>query len=278
MTAATLDARPATAAARPAHLTFAHVVRSERIKFFSVRSTAWSLAITFLVMVGFAAILATAAVSAAEDPELGMVFSGTDVATGGYLFASMVVAVLGVLIVSAEYSTGMIRSTFAAVPRRLPALAAKAIVLAVTTFVVGVLGVLVSYVVTLPILVPHDLQADLGSLETWRIFLGAGLYLAAIALLAFGLGALIRHSAGAITAALGVILLIPMLLAILGGWLTWVTNVSPYLPTSAGERLMVTDAAVVDGTLAPWVGFGVLVGYVVVVNAVAAVLVRRRDA
>lgn len=278
MTAATLDARPAQAAVRPPHLTFPHVVRSERIKFFSVRSTAWSLAITFVVMVGFAVILATAAVNAADNPELGMAFSGTDVATGGYLFASMVVAVLGVLIISAEYSTGMIRSTFAAVPRRIPALAAKAIVLAVTTFVVGVLGVLASYLATLPVLAPHDLQADLGSLETWRIFLGTGLYLAAIALLAFGLGALVRHSAGAITAALGVILLLPMLLAILGGWLTWVTNVSPYLPTAAGERLMVPDAAVVDGTLAPWVGFGVLIGYVVVVNALAAVLVRRRDA
>lgn len=284
MTSTDAVGTPIRAAVDPLHVTFARVVRSEWIKFITVRSTVWTLSITLLVMVGLS--LLVAATASAEAGPGGGGPSGAEVATAGYLFAQMVVAVLGALVITGEYSTGMIRSTLTAVPTRLPVLAGKAVVLALATFVVGVSGALIAAIVTRPVLTAGE-PADLGSVQAWRMLLGTGLYLAGIALLAFGLGVLIRHSAGAITSILGVILLLPLLVNILGGALTWVAEAGPYLPADAGARILAPEpeaealaAAEAAGVtlLGPWQGYGILLVYVAVTLVAGAALLRRRDA
>ncbi|ACQ79312.1 putative integral membrane transport protein [Beutenbergia cavernae DSM 12333] len=268
-------------------VSFPHVMKSEWIKFFTLRSTYWTLGLTVVGMVLFALMMASGASFIAESSE-GADLSGfgVTVATFGYLAGQITVAVLGALIITGEYTTGMIRSTMTAVPKRLPALFAKGVVLAIVTFVTASVGVFASYLVTLPILSQYDMQADLGDSETWRVFLGAGLYVMAIALLAFGIGALLRNSAGAIAAVLGIVLLIPIVVSIASMNLEWVANLAPYLPSAAGERIMAIDGGMsaIEGEppggeppLTPWQGIGLLGAYVAAIFAAACVLLRRRD-
>lgn len=280
----TLTQTPGTHAGAPdrplSHLTFRGVVVSEWIKFRSVRSTVWTIALTLVMMVGLSLLVAFGSTSSGAQTT-GV--TGSMIVTIGYGFAEITLAVLGVLAITGEYSTGMIRSTLAAVPKRLPALWAKVLVLTVATAITSAVGVGISYLVTSPILSSHELTVDLGDPTTRRVLLGAVLFLVGIALLAFALGALVRHSAAGIAAALGVILLLPILVGIIGNWVGWVADIQPYLPTSAGERIMSTssDATSASGDvtqLSPWQGLGLMYGYVVVVGAAAAVLLRRRDA
>jgi ABC-2 type transport system permease protein len=260
-------------------VTFPRVLRSEWIKLWSLRSTYWSVVAAVLVMVMIAVVMALATVvgtdGAGDAP-------GGEAAIGlGYTFAQVVVAVLGALMITGEYSTGMIRSSLAAAPRRTPVLAAKAVLIAAVGFVLGVLGVALSYLVTYPVLGGQDV-ADLADPDVQRIFWGTGLYLAAVGLLGLGVGALLRHTAGAITFVLGVLLLLSTIWQLLMMTSDWFTKSYPYLPSAAGERIAapeVADAvAEAPQALAPWTGYGVFMVYVVVVLGLAAVLLRRRDA
>ncbi len=274
------------------HLGFGGVIASEWIKFRTVRSTVWTLAITLVVMVGLSLLVAFGVTNAMDSSHLNPAdagLAGSEIVTLGYSFAQMTIAVLGVLSITGEYSTGMIRSTFAAVPRRLPALWAKALVLAVSTAVVSAVGIGLSYLVTEPMLSSHGLAVDLGDSTTQRVLIGCVLYLVAIALLGFALGAVLRHSAASIATVLGVTLLLPILVLVIGNWVSWVRDLGPYMPTTAGERIMSTSTAVQAGPpgsgsaagptpLAPWTGLGLLAGYVVAVLTLAAVMLRRRDA
>jgi ABC-2 type transport system permease protein len=279
MTTLTADTRRAGAAHRPSRgderLTFGRVVASEWVKFRTLRSTVWTLAVTVALMVGVAALAAWGMTQGSESAPPGM---GVIAVTAGTNIAQLSVAVLGVLIITGEYTTGMVRSTFAAVPTRLPALAAKAIVLGVTVLVVGAVSTALSYLVTLPFVGGTAMEIDLGDSGTLRALAGAALYLTAIALLAFAFGALIRHSAGALAAVLGLLLVIEGVFALIP--LRFFEVVSPYLPSSAGSRVMMPEGFVFadPDALGPWEGYGVMLGWVVVVAAVAAVLLRRRDA
>ncbi|UFU02335.1 ABC transporter permease [Ruania suaedae] len=269
-----------------AHVSFGRVLRSEWIKFTSLRSTAWTMSITVLVMVGFALLSVWGITQILSNPEMAAGPGGEPLVPGenesafmatmiasSYVMAQIVVAVWGVLVVSGEYSTGQIRSTLAAVPKRLPVLAAKGVLVALTSFVVGTLGTVLSVLAVTPMLNSNDLALDLGDSETLRILLGAPLYLAAIALLALGFGSLLRHSAGGIASVLGLLIVLPALSAIP---LDWVGDIAPYFPGAAGERIVAENNP--DAVLGPWQGFGVLGIYVAVILAAAAVLLRRRDA
>ncbi|NMR19828.1 ABC transporter permease [Cellulomonas fimi] len=260
-------------------LTFGRVVASEWIKFRSLRSTVWTLGITFVLMVGSSLLMAAGTVG--TDGGIGL--PGASIITFGYYFGQLAMAVLAVLVISGEYGTGMIRSTFAAVPTRLPALAAKAIVLAVTAFVVSMVSILVSWLVTYRMLEPLGLAADLTDPETIRVVLGAGLYITAIALFAFALGALLRHTAAALATVFGLLLVVETVFMALPQ--AFFRNVSPFLPGTAGQRVMLpeevlemTDPGAIGPVLGPWEGYAVLVAWVVVLLATAAVLLRRRDA
>ncbi len=271
-----------TTTQRPAHrgnlaaapVTFPRVLHSEWVKLWSLRSTYWTVLATLAAMVLIAVLLG---VAATMDEQLdGQLAIGM-----GYSFAQVVLATLGVLTVTGEYTTGMIRSTLAAVPTRLPVLAAKAVLVAGLGFVLGLVGVALSYLVSYPLL-GADGAADLSDPQVQRIFWGSGLYLAGVGLLGIGLGTLIRHTAGAVTLALGVLLLLSTVWQLLMMTSDWFTRAYPYLPSTAGERIATPEVAraITEGpqVLTPWVGFGVFMGYVTAILLVAGILLKRRDA
>lgn len=273
-------AAPAThRAAAAAHVSFPRVLRSEWIKLWSLRSTYWNVGVTLVAMVAIALLMASAVAATEQTP--GVVGpTGEMVISLGYSFGQIVVAVLGAMMITGEYSTGQIRSSLIAVPTRLPVLAAKSILITVVGFVLGVLGTVLSYVVTAPII--GEVAADLSDPETQRVLWGTGLYLAAVGLLGLGVGALVRHTAGAITLVLGVLLFLPTIVQLLMVWQDWFTNVYPYLPSTAGERIAVPSEGMgVPGTpelLDPWTGFAVLMAYVAVALVAAGARLRRADA
>lgn len=275
---------PATPARRgpTSGVTFGRIVASEWIKFRSVRSTLWTLPVTALVMVGLAVLQAWGAVTVGGDaPEVGG--SAPTIVTGGWFLAQMVVAVLAILTITGEYSTGQIRSSVTAVPRRVPILAAKALVLFVAVAVVSTVAVALSWLASLPFLNQLGVSVDLSNPDQLRVLLGTPLYLATIALFAFAVGALLRHSAGALAIVLALLLVVENVFALLP--FRFFEVVSPFLPSTSGGRILLDsgtlefmDAGSTGAHLTAWQGYGVLVAWVVVLLTAAAVLLRRRDA
>ncbi|MPV38098.1 ABC transporter permease subunit [Georgenia subflava] len=264
-----------------ARLTFGGVLRGEWIKLLSLRSTWWTLGITVVIMTLFALLQATSVQFLMDQPEMaGMeefTMHGAEVVTAGYQFGMVTIAVLGALLMTGEYSTGMIRSTFAAVPARLPVLAAKAIALTVVTIAVAVVSLALSYLVSMPILSGYDLVPALDDPDTWQVFGGMVFFLVMVALLSLGLGAVLRHTAGTITAVLGLLLLLPIALQFIS--LDWVQDVLTYLPLSAATAfLAVNPAFSMSGELTPWQGAGIVAAYTVVALVAGAISLRRRDA
>ena len=280
-------AAPSSVDIRP--VSFGRVLRAEWIKFWSLRSTYWAIGATLLAMVLVSLLMAVAARAVANNSENieveGIGLDGLMVIGVGYSMAQLVIAVLGVLMITGEYSTGMIRSSFAAVPSRIPVLAGKAILIALVSFVTGVVGVTLSYLLTMPMLANAGGAADLGDPDTLRMFWGTGLYLAAVGLFGLAVGGLLRHSAGAIATVVGVLLLLPSIFQLAMNALDWLRDLYPYLPTTAGERIVAIDSEAMDMSmmgfpplLDPWAGLGVFAIYIVVAFVAAALLMRRRDA
>jgi ABC-2 type transport system permease protein len=265
-------------------VTFSRVVTAEWIKLRSLRSTRWTLALTVLGMVGFS--LLSAIVMAGEVPQIGAGDSGynlRDMLLGSVFIGQAVIAVLGVLSITGEYSTGMIRSSLTAVPRRHPVLAAKALVLSCALAVVTIASTALSVLVTLPFLYRIGITVDLADGETLRILFGIPLYLVAIGLFALALGALMRNTAAAITTVLALLIVVENVLRQIPLRFFWV--VSPYLPSTAGIRITFDDSTLAgvgqDAAathLGAWQGYSVLVLWVMVLLTAATVLLRRRDA
>ena len=189
-------------------------------------------------------------------------------------FGQLVVAVLGVLAISGEYSTGMIRSSITATPKRLPMLAAKALVIFVCTFIVGLVSTVGSYLVALPILAGKGISAGLTDPDLLLPLLGGALYLALVAVFALGVGAILRSSAGGIAAALGIVLLLPIVLSMIPA--EWVADLVPYLLSNAGLAIFGLDLG--SEGFEVWQNILIVLGWVAVSLAGAAVLLKRRDA
>ncbi|WP_263731755.1 ABC transporter permease subunit [Cellulomonas sp. SG140] len=265
-----------------------HVLRSEWLKFWTVRSTYWTLALTAVVFIGLVTLVSFGLRSSNVT---GDQLSGTQMAllplNAGAQLALIPLAVLGVLTVTSEYSTGMIRASLTAVPTRLPVLWAKAVVVAVVTLVLTLVTVLTSAALASAILHSKGGSLDAGDPQVQRIVLGTALYLATTTLFAFALGALLRHSAAALGVVLTLLLVIENAINVLAQvvW-KWLQHVTPFLPASAGSRLTMTeqqitatnDANLYHVHLTAWQGYGVLVVWVVVILAFAAVRLRSRDA
>jgi ABC-2 type transport system permease protein len=264
-----------------ARLTFAGVMRGEWIKLLSLRSTWWVLAIAVVLMTLFALGQAMSLGLLAEDPETRPVLDiihGAEIISGGYPLGTVTIAVLGALLITGEYSTGMIRSTFAAVPTRLPVLAAKGLALTAVAGVVAVLSVSLSWLVTWSFLDDYGLVPALGDAQTWQVFAGVTYFLIASALFALGLGTLLRSTAAAVTVALTVLLLLPGILSFIT--LEWVETIVAYLPMPAAAAFVtVSSSTLTDSSdLAPWTGILVVGAYAVLPLLAAAVMLRRRDA
>ena len=278
MSAATQPASPHApgVADRSLGVTQWRVARSEWTKLWSLRSTRWALLISVIAMAGLGILIS--AVQMAHwthmRPHERATFNPVDVSLGGWHLAQLAVGVLGVLFITGEYSTGQIRSTFAAVPRRLPVLWAKAGVYAVVTFVLMLAASFVAFLVAQPILRQHHVETTLSSPHVLRAVIGAALFLTVTGLFGLSLGALVRNTAGGIATFAGLMFVLPGLTAILPN--SWGNSIDPYLPLSAGTDIMSTQPDV--HALAPWTGFLLFTGYAIAALLLSAALLLRRDA
>ncbi len=261
------------------HLTFPRVVRSEWIKFRTLRSTFWSYAIVLVLGVGLTALVAFSFPESqvSRMPEAAKAGFVSSTALFGVYFGQLIVAVLGVLAISGEYSTGMIRSSFAAVPRRTPIFVAKSIVLFVSSFVVGIVTTLAGYAIAGPVLSGKGFPVDITQSDTVWAILGAGAYLGLVSVFALGLGTLLRSAAGGIAAALGVVFLLPIIVTILHSLLStvdWLGDVPKYLISNAGQAM----AGGGGTTFEPWQNVLVVVVWTAVSFVAGAIIMKRRDA
>lgn len=253
---------------------FAGIVRSEARKLGTVRSTAWAL----LAVVAFTVI--TAALLGALLPghlsvHQKAAIDSVRVSLGGLHLSQVAAGLLGVLAVTGEYSSGMIRATLAAVPQRRLLLTAKALVTAAAVAVTGTAACLAAYLVFQAFLPAGDaLRTTLAGPGVLRAVLGAGLYLTVLALLGFGLGAVLRSSAGAVAVLFGALFVPSLLAALLPS--SWQDTIGPYLPMNAGDTLYTVRPEA--HMLGPWAGFGVFCLYATAALAAGFALIGRRDA
>lgn len=263
-------------ASAPKKVTQARVVLSEWTKLRSLRSTGFSLLAAVVFVLGLSVLVTSVTVAhwPPHDAREAAGFDPTSRSLAGVFLAQLAVGVLGVLLVTGEYATGMIRATLAAVPSRLPVLWAKAIVFAVVTLVVTVPTALGAFLIGQSILKSKDLQAGLGDPGVLRAVLGAALYLTVVGLLGLGLGALLRNTAGAISALFGLLLVLPIIVRFLPS--SWSDPIDKYLPSTVGEGVMHVHTD--PSALGPWAGFGLFCGYAAVVLVLAALRLQRRDA
>ncbi|MEU3458061.1 ABC transporter permease [Micromonospora sp. NPDC006766] len=267
--------------ARPAYkVTGRRVLRSEWAKLWTVRSTWITLGLGLVAMLAFGSIAAfrykSLTTSGGTRPGSGEFVNASAVTLTlfGVRFGQLALGVLGVLVAAGEYSTGMIRSTLAAVPRRLPVLWSKAAVYGVVAFVVGVAGAFGGFLIVNAVVNGTPAHMSLADSGVARSLLGAGLYLSLVGVIGTALGMLMRSVPGAISVLVATLLLVPGLLSLLPT--SWQDNIGPYLPSNAGEALYALQHA--PGTLSAGVGALVLLGWTALALAGAADRLVRKDA
>ncbi len=255
-------------------VTFPRVLTSEWIKVTSLRST-WILMLsTVLVMIGLAALLAFGIVeSLGTENEIPPELVRTVATSGGGGFAQLIIASFGAVFVAGEYGTGMIRSTMTAVPNRWSPLVAKAIVLGIISFLVGVVSSLIAFFVAQPILGTKDLDFSISTEGVLGSILGLGLYLAIVSLLGMSIGALLRSSPGAIVTTIGILFVLPIVISLIP--LDLFADLYPYLPDQAGYQLTMIDTSADE--LNQWQGGLVAFAWALAAHIAALILVRVRD-
>jgi ABC-2 type transport system permease protein len=254
------------------------VIRSEWAKLWSLRST-WitlTLGLLFLLAFGTIAVLRYKSISTSGQPMDPDFADATtlSLALFGVPFSLIALGVLGVLTASGEYSSGMIRSTLAAVPRRLPVLWSKASVYGVLAFVIGVVGAVVAFLIGSGVLSGTAVAMTITDHGVVRSLLGVGVYLGLVGVIGVALGTLLRSTAGGISALVGTFLLVPGLMSLLPK--SWRANLTPYLPSNAGESIFSLHH--MAGTLSAGAGLLVLLGWTVLALGGAAYRLTRSDA
>jgi ABC-type transport system involved in multi-copper enzyme maturation permease subunit len=256
--------------------TFGDALRSEWTKLRSVRSTFWALAITVALGIGLGAAISAAAAHgyAKSSVSAKLSWDPTSLSLDGIGVATLAIAVLGVLCISSEYSSGMIRTSLIAVPKRGRVLAAKALVFAAVTFVVGEVTSFAAFFIGQSLISDHAPDATLGDPGVARAVIGAGLALTALAVLSVAVGALLRHPAAGISCMVAILFVLPAIAQALPD--SWRNPVLEYWPTNAGGQI--SNVHIAPHSLQPWPGFGVMCLFVAVVYAIAWMLLDRRDA
>jgi ABC-2 type transport system permease protein len=275
------EARVPPAAPAGRRVSFGSLLAAEWTKIRSVRSTMWTLVLFVVITVGLTALLSwlvssswTGPHAAARDATVlndpvGFILGA------GLNLGQLTLCVLGVLVISSEYSTGVIRASLLAVPKRLPMLAAKAVVLAALLFVVAEIVCFASFFLGSAILHSH-VAVSLGERNVTRAVVGAGLSLTVLGLFSLGIGGIIRHTAGAITTTIGIVFVLPILGGLLPG--SWGAHVNGYLPEQAGSLVAQQHPPAGGNVLSAWEGFGVFCIWAALALAVCAFVLRRRDA
>lgn len=253
------------------------VLRSEWTKFRSLRSTMWTLLTALVLMIGIGALFS--AVNASQyhtfSPAQMASFDPISVSLAGTTFAVIAFGVLGVLTMSGEYGTGMIRSSLTVVPRRLPVLWAKLGVFAGVVLAASAAASFAAFWIGQALLSSHHLGVSITSPDALRSVIGAALYITVSGLIGVTLGALFRNTAAGIATFTGVFFVLPPLASLLPSSIG--DHLTKYLPSNAGSAIFGgTDG--VSNALSPWTGIAVLCGYAVILIAAAAWRLRHSDA
>lgn len=284
-------------AATGQNLSIGGIIHSEWIKLRSIRSTWWIYAAIVAITVGVGAQMSSSTSFAWFDGEVaqtGQQYAGVNVINLSTDINVLIVGVLGVVVIAGEYSSGMIRSTLTAVPRRVPALLAKALVFAVVTFLIGAMAVAVTIPISIPLLAGNGIDIRLDDPHYWRAMIGSVGYLVMVGLMAFAIGAFLRNIASGIATALGLVFVVPLGLGLVAGGAAsqvWLHNLVALLPFNLGRALtshpgyaeFVAPGSPLNRAeglwvLEPWQGALGLVVWVVVLFSVAIVTLKRRDA
>jgi ABC-type transport system involved in multi-copper enzyme maturation permease subunit len=256
---------------------FFDLVRSEWTKIRTVRSTMWTIGVTIVLGIGIGALVTALTRAHWSSMNLGSRLSFDAPATSliGMFFAQFAIGVLGVLVISAEYSTGTIRATFSAAPNRSRVFAAKIVVFGVLSFIVAELTSFVAFFLGQFLLSAPATHATLSSPGAFRAVFGGGLFVCVLGLMAMGLGTIIRHTAGAISAFVAILLVVPIITQALPNQLS--LDVRKFMPDRIGVDILTTRGANFD-TFSPWVGLMILCIYAVVLLVIGASMLERRDA
>ena len=287
---------PARSSAGSRGVTFGGVLRSEWIKLWSLTSTRILLGLTLVAIVGVGALavlirytfLDEAVRSAREQgqtmtpemleqsfpPDSG--FDLYNLPNAGLQIGILILGSLAVLFMSSEYATGMIRSTMNAVPRRLPAFAAKAIILAVISYLISATAGVATFLIAMPVFQGMGFDLDWSTDGVLYSILTGGLYVAGVALIGLSLGTLLRNSAGGITVLVGIF----FVLSIAAGFMTLIPGefwkyVPQYIPSEAGGRFL--SIGHTDGVIDPWHGGLIFLGYVLLSLIPAMIALKKRD-
>ena len=252
------------------------LMRAEWTKLRTVRSTMWTLGITIVVGIGVSALATGEARAhwATMALPTRLTFDPTRLSLIPLFFCQLAMGVLGVLVMSAEYGTGTVRATFAAAPRRHQVLAAKVAVFGAVALVVSEATAFLSFLVGQAMLTSPARHATLATPSALRAVVGTGLYLCVISLFGLGLATIFRHTAGAISAYVGVLLVLPLIVQALPSSI--VNDVMRFMPSRIGVVLM-TRSAATPNALSAWSGFILLCGYAVAALVAGGLLLRSRD-
>jgi ABC-2 type transport system permease protein len=261
---------------------FGHYMLAEWTKIRSVRSTFWTLIAAIVIVVGFTALITWVTAANWNGPraasrDANAVTDPTSIIFGVAIYlGQLAIAVLGVLVVTTEYSTGVIRASLLAVPRRMTMLAAKITVFALVMFVLAEILAFGSFFVGAAILHSH-VSVSLSDSGVLRATFGAGLYLVTYGLFAMAIGVLLRHTAGAISIAVAVAFVLPIIAGFLPDTSFW-NHLVGYLPVQAGTQILTVHPTGDAVVLSAWQGYGVLCIWVAVLFGIGAYLFNRRDA
>lgn len=249
-------------------------IRSEWIKFSTLRSSWLSLAIALVGTVGVGALASWAIDSRWSHLDAGerLTFSPITQSLTGVYLAQLVIGVLGVLVISGEYSTGMIRATLAASPHRLQVLWSKLAVFVTVDLAAMLLAAFGAFFIGQALL--HSHGTTISAPDALRSVIGVGLYLAVVGVLAVAVGFIVRSTAGGIASVVGLLIVLPAIAHVLPA--SWQRDYVRFLPSNAGGALYTIHPD--PGTLSPWVGFAVMCAWAVAAVVGAAVVLIRRDA
>jgi ABC-type transport system involved in multi-copper enzyme maturation permease subunit len=255
---------------------FPGAVRSEFTKLRSVRSTYWTLLALAVATIGIGGLISWGTESHWGQMSLAdkATFDATSTSLTGLFLGQLVIVVLGALIITSEYSTGMIRTSLTAMPRRPVVYAAKASVFTAVALVIGLVTIFISFFLGQALLHSTNASVTLSQPHVLRAVIGGGLFVAACGLFAFGIGAILRHTAGSITAGIGLLFVLPIFSQFLPSSIR--DHVQKFLPSAAGSDIWTTQPQA--HFYGVWTEFAIFLAYTVALVIIGGVLFRKRDA
>ncbi|MFD0140130.1 ABC transporter permease subunit [Streptomyces sp. NPDC127159] len=256
-------------------MAIAHVIRSEWTKIRSVASTVWTLSAALVVTVALGMLISalTRREFDSMSPRDRLTLDPTFISFAGMSLGQLAMIVFGVLVVSNEYSTGMIRTSLAAVPRRATFLFGKITVATALALVVGMATSFLAFFLGQAVLGPHG--ARLGDPGVLRAVVGGGLYMTLIAMFSMGIAAMLRSP----MLSLGVLMPFFFLISNILGNVSATKKIGRFLPDQAGSRILQVVPGTGDDTpYGPWGGLGIMVLWVAAALIGGYALLKKRDA